>query len=466
MYRKILYFFVAVYIIFFSVFSVLRYRNMYANYFDLGIMHHVVYNTYKALQTGDITRFLEHTDPNGYAQVARSAVHNDVILAVFAPFYFIYPSPEVLLVAQTIALGLGAVALFGIGRHVFGAHKKGDLYSLIFAVSYLLYSPLQFANRFDFHAVALSTSFLLFMYLYWLEKKYRWSLLFLGLSLFTKEQVGLTTAMFGGWILLANLKLKRRKELRFGLLVSSISIAWVLFSFFVMIPFFRGDSHFATSRYENIDVTSTIFRKSTWDYLWNLFAPVGFLSILSPIVLIALPEFAVNLLSQEANMRSIVFHYTSVITPFIFISAIYGMKTVTLRLRSGQAVYGIPVAILIATLYFSVTASPLPYSQQRDLYVFSPQKNAKDAREWEYRLRDDSIPVAATGNVGTFLSSRRKFYYFSQYYDRANYVIIRPSEVFTYWDKATLIPIYQKLVTDPRFVLIDKRPNFEVYKKI
>ena len=142
------------------------------------------------------------------------------------------------------------------------------------------------------------------------------------------------------------------------------------------------------------------------------------------------------------------------------------MKTVTLRLRSGQAVYGIPVAILIATLYFSVTASPLPYSQQRDLYVFSPQKNAKDAREWEYRLRDDSIPVAATGNVGTFLSSRRKFYYFSQYYDRANYVIIRPSEVFTYWDKATLVPIYQKLMTDPRFVLIDKRPNFEVYKKI
>ena len=36
----------------------------------------------------------------------------------------------------------------------------------------------------------------------------------------------------------------------------------------------------------------------------------------------------------------------------------------------------------------------------------------------------------------------------------------------TYWDKATLVPIYQKLVTDPRFVLIDKRENFEVYKKI
>ncbi len=111
--KKILWFFISVYIIFFSTFSVLRYRNMYANYFDLGIMHHVVYNSYKALQTGDFGRFLEHTDPTGPTQLIRSAVHNDIILALFAPLYFLYPSPEVLLVTQSVVLGLGALAVYG-----------------------------------------------------------------------------------------------------------------------------------------------------------------------------------------------------------------------------------------------------------------------------------------------------------------------------------------------------------------
>ena len=81
-------------------------------------------------------------------------------------------------------------------------------------------------------------------------------------------------------------------------------------------------------------------------------------------------------------------------------------------------------------------------------------------------LKDDSIPVSATGNVGTFLSSRRKFYYFSKYYGLADYVIIRPNEIYHYYDKDKLIPVYEQLVRDPRYVLIDKRENFEVYKRI
>lgn len=479
MYRKILWFFIAVYITFFSVFSIVRYRNMYANYFDLGIMHHVVYNSYKALQTGDWSRFLEHTDPIGPTQLVRSAVHNDIILGLFSPLYFLYQSPEVLLLIQSVALGLGALAVYGIGLHVL----KKEFPSLIFAICYLLYVPLQYTNRFDFHSVVLSTSFLLFTFYYWLRKKYRWSFLFLLLSLSTKEQVGLTTAMMGGYMLVSPVMpnlirhpgkiLKRVQDdkgnLIFSLMVIAVSIFWVVLSFFVIIPYFRGAEHFATERYQNINVIQTLFRQSTWDYIWNLFAPLGFLSLLSPAILIALPEFAINLLSQDANMRNIVFHYTAVITPFVFISGIYGFRTITnyaLRIRREYLILYTSYFILAITLYFSFTKSPLPYSQQKDMYVFKSQKNAKDAREWQYRLRDDSVSVSATGNVGTFLSSRRKFYYFSKYYDLADYVIIRPNEIYHYQDKDRLIPVYEQLVRDPRYVVVDKRENFEVYKKL
>lgn len=468
--KKLLYFFIAVYITFFSIFSIARYRNMYANYFDLGIMHHVVYNSYKALQTGEWARFLEHTDPNGSLQVARSAVHNDIILGLFSPLYFLYQSPEVLLLIQAFVLGLGALAVYGIGLHVL----KKPLYSLIFAISYLFYVPLQYTNRFDFHAVTLSTSFLLFMFYFWLLKKYKWSFLFLLLSLATKEQVGLTTAVFGMYAFLRSFQLsdishqiqkhKKNKEFLFSFGIIIVSLVWVALSFFVIIPYFRGSEHFATERYGNINLLQTIFRQSTLDYFWNLFAPLGFLSLLSPAILIALPEFAVNLLSQDPNMRSIVFHYTAVITPFVFISAIYGLKKVTgYRLQVTSLFIGL---VVVGTLWFSFTKSPLPYSKDKDMFVFSYKKNADDARYWAAKLKDDSISVSATGNVGTFLSSRRKFYYFSKYYDLADYVIIRPSEVYGYQDKDKLIPVYEQFVRDPRYVLVDKRENFEVYKKL
>lgn len=470
--KKILYCFVALYITFFSVFSVVRYRNMYANYFDLGIMHHVVYNSYQAIRTGEWSRFLEHTDPNGSQQVIRSAVHNDIILGLFAPLYFLSPSPEVLLIAQSIALGLGAIVVFGIAEHLLSKRRHHRLFAFVFAITYLFYPPLQLMNRFDFHAVALATPFLLFMIHFWLCKRYRLSILFLVLSLITKEQVGLTTAVFGGWIVVQQalrhrLRLQKfvpTKESRFGMTVIVLSVFWVLFSFTVMIPFFRGGGHFALSRYENIDLLATLFRQSTIDYVWNIFGPVGFLSLLSPTILIAVPEFSVNLLSQDSNMRSIVFHYTAVLIPFVYLAALSG--SVFLARIIPAATRWIVVGLLGCTVWFSVTMSPLPYSQQRDLYVFNPQQNAHDAREWAYRLRDDSISVSATGNVGTFLSSRRRFYYFSQHYPLADYVIIRPNEVFSYHDKETLIPVYQRLIRDPRYVLVDRRENFEVYKKL
>jgi len=442
---------------------------MYANYFDLGIMHHVVYNSYKALQTGEWSRFLEHTDPIGSQQIARSAVHNDIILGLFSPLYFLYRSPEVLLLIQAVALGLGALAIYGIGLHVL----KKPMHSLVFATCYLLYVPMQYTNRFDFHSVALATPLLLFMFYFWLEKKYRWSALFLVLSLVTKEQVGLTTAGMGIYFLLTNYGLRitdlnpnklQSKKYRYPIFVILFSAAWVALSFFVIIPYFRGAEHFASERYQNINVIKTLFRPSTFDYFWNLFAPLGFLSLLSPAILIALPEFAVNLLSQDANMRNIVFHYTAVITPFVFVSAIYGLKNVTgCKLQVASWFAGL---VIVGTLWFSFTQSPLPYSLQKDVYVYNYQKNADDAKYWAARLKDESIPVSATGNVGTFLSSRRKFYYFSKHYELADYVIIRPNEVYRYHDKDTLIPVYEQLVRDPRYILIDQRENFEVYKRL
>lgn len=104
----ILWFFIVVYIAYFSYFTILRLRTLYASYFDLGIMHQTVFNTYKAIAEKDISKILELTNPFNSLQIKRMAIHNDFLLALLSPFYFIYAGPQTLLVIQTIVLALGA----------------------------------------------------------------------------------------------------------------------------------------------------------------------------------------------------------------------------------------------------------------------------------------------------------------------------------------------------------------------
>src|SRR3990167_5113324 len=197
-YQILLWTSILAYIFFFSYFSILRYKTLYASYYDLGIMHQTVHNTYSSIKTGDWSRFLELTNPMGADQIKRMAIHNDILLALLSVFYFIYSGPEMLLIIQSIVIALGALAIYKISLNVF----KINLLSLIFSISYLFYFPLQRANIFDFHAVTLATTFLLFMFCFWLVNKYFLSFIFFILGIFTKEQVALTTLFFGLYILL------------------------------------------------------------------------------------------------------------------------------------------------------------------------------------------------------------------------------------------------------------------------
>ncbi|OGK17537.1 hypothetical protein A2774_00930 [Candidatus Roizmanbacteria bacterium RIFCSPHIGHO2_01_FULL_39_12c] len=487
---------ILVYVVYFSIFTVLRMRNtLYASYYDLGIMHQTVYSTYKALQTGDYGRFLELTNPTGIAQIKRMAIHNDLLLALIAPFYFIHSGPETLLVIQSFILGLGALAVFKISQYILQKLQYANVLSLGFAFSYLLYPPLQLSNIYDFHAVTLATVFLLFMFYFWLVRRYWLSLGFLLLSLLSKEQVGLVTLIFGIYLYASMLrstvaKNKQKKNIVFASVIIVLSVVWFILSVFYLIPIFRGGQHFAVARYTEFgdspieiiigiltnpySIAKIIFSKATWDYLVKLLAPVGFLPLLSPAqLLLALPEFAVNLLSKNPNMRNIIYHYTAVITPFVFISAIYGgrklielksqiSKSKTEKRKSSMVL----TYLLIFALYSAYIYGPLPFAKNKNTRpLFYKQSEINDLALWERTLKDENLKISTTGQLSPFFTSRRYFYTFSPRYYLADYVLLRLNEVFEYPEKDELIPVYQRLRNDQNFELIYKRENFEVYKK-
>lgn len=482
---------ICLYILYFSLLTVYRHQNLHSSYYDLGIMHQTVYNSYKAVSTGDFSRFLEITNPHGGGeQVKRMAIHNDLLLAFFVPFYFIHSGPETLLILQTIILALGALAVFNIAKHVLRENIHRDYLAFAFSIAYLLYPPMQRSNIFDFHAVVIATSTLLWMYYFWITKKYTLSFLFFIISLFTKENIGLTTMLFGMFILfekyigtfnnvflILQKKVRRPKivkdiDTKFAFLIVLTSIIWFVLSFAVIIPLARGGGHFATERYSNltenpITLFTNIFNIDTFRYLWFLLGPLLFLSFISPLHLfIVSPEFAINLLSSEWNMRNIVFHYTAVIQPFVFISAIHGIDKVKNSKFKIQNYKTLGTLILLSSFLFSFFKAPLPYSLEKDMGAWKARGNKEDVMYWLNILKDENIKVSATGHEGAHFSSRRYFYNFSEDYRLADYVVINIDEAMNGFQKDMMKPAYDKLQRDPNYMRVYNKNGLEVYKKL
>lgn len=494
--------FVVAYSIYFSLLTIKRAEKLYAHYFDLGIMHQTVYNTYKAIQTVDPSRILELTDPhNTTEQVKRMAIHNDIFLALLAPFYFIHAGFETILVIQTVVLAIGAVFVFLIARKVLKEVPYAQWLALIFSVSYLLYPPMQKANKFDFHSVTLATTFLLAMFYYLLDKKYTKSFIFFILSLLTKEQVGMTTGFFGLYILYEQYKhhriqlsssnllkskewivkeVKKHISTRFAVLVMIISLVWIVLSMFLIIPLSRGEEHFASGYYNHIKerplkIITYPFRPANIEYAVELFGPVGFLPVASPIqLLVALPEFGINLLSSNSNMRNTYFHYDSVLTPFIFISSIYGVlfiytyiskhnKKIPRKLLSMV----IGLYVLSTAVLFAYKQGPLPYAKQADLYPWHEPKSAYyDVIAWSNILDDDQIKVSTTGKISPHFTSRQYFYDFSWKYKEADYVVIEEHDAQFGYLKSQSIPAYKDLQNDKNYIKIYDMNGIEVYRKV
>lgn len=470
------------YIVYFSYFSILRYHTLYSHYFDLGIMNQTVYNTFMAIKTGDYSRFLEFTNPHGFDQVKRMSVHNDMFLALLAPFYFIYSGPETLLILQSIVSALGAIALFLIGKKVFSGMHNARVVALFISSAYLFYPPLQGANQFDFHAVVFATPLLLFMFYFFLKKKYWISGILAFLAILTKEQVGLTVAFFGMYVLLVSSQQSadnsKKSRYMFATSLILIGVGWFILSMTVIIPYFRKGVHFALSYFGDFGdspagifaglirnpqmVLQYIFRTDTYEYLYSTLGPLSFLSFFSPLhLLIAAPEFGINLISKNGSMRSIYYHYTAVITPFIFISVIYGLRHVK------NYAWFFVALLSVSTIYFSVTMSPLPYSVRGEIEPFtSPKGEMTDVILWQKKLKDDQIKVMATGSIAPYFSSRRYFYYYSERYDLADYIVLSVDEAYNSYGITNGEDIYLKIQTDKRFVSIYDSGSFEVYRKL
>ncbi|MBD0349496.1 MAG: DUF2079 domain-containing protein, partial [Thermoleophilia bacterium] len=138
----------------FAALSALRHRAFETGRFDLGNMVQAVWST-------------AHGDPLAVTnlageQTSRLASHFDPLLAAFAPLWWLWPRPELLLTAQALAVALGALPVFWLAHK----HLGSELAAAGFALAYLLYPPLEWATLSEFHPVTVSCPLLLFAFWY------------------------------------------------------------------------------------------------------------------------------------------------------------------------------------------------------------------------------------------------------------------------------------------------------------
>jgi uncharacterized membrane protein len=390
----------------FAALSSLRHLSFDTGRFDLGNMVQAVWSTAHGHP-------LRVTNLRG-EQVSRLAAHFDPILAALAPLWWVWPSPHMLLAVQAILTALGALPVFWLARK----HLDSDYAGVGFALAYLVYPATQWLTLNEFHPVALACPFLLFAFWYLDEDRLVAFALFAGLAMLTKEEIPLVVAGMGIWYALG-----RRRPLAGGAIaIAGLVVAVV--AVHVVVPHFHGSGSHFYGRYNAVGgsaagivrtaftdpgkLLSTAFDHRGAHYLLHLVLPLAGLSLLAPLVLIAaVPELALNLLSSAETQSSIHYHYTAAEIAILVPAAILGAK------RLGSSARFAPVVAVAAAVVGNYVLGPLPawrWVPGGQTLKTTAQHVSEHDRIAERALRviPRDASVAATNSLGAHLSERRR----------------------------------------------------------
>jgi len=413
---RVVYAGVAAYAVLFVFAAVLHYSVYETARPDLGNMVQAIWSTLHG-------HLLEATTPSG-RQVSRLGFHVDPLLLLLAPLFWIWSNPVLLPVIQALAVASGALPVFWLARKHLDSPRAGAH----FAFAYLLYPATQFSAftaTSSFHSVAIAVPLVLYA-IWFLDEDRLVAFSAVALLAFTtKEEIPLAVGCLGIWY-----AVRKGRHLA-GIGIFTAGLAATLFDFLWVIPHFSttGVDPFA-HRYAAVggtpqgmahklfsDPAAFVHAVATGHkgfYLAFLLVPFLGLSLLEPLLLLgAVPDLAINLLSSQPDQTSIPFHWTAGIVPFVVAASIFGAARFKGRGRS------LSLWVLAATAAVAIY-SPLYTLKGGVEALGSPEAAAK---AHALGLIPEGAPVSATNALGGHLSARRYFATFP-YVGRSTWIIV------------------------------------------
>ena len=350
--------------------------------------------------------------------------HLSPIMYGFVPAYWIAPGPVVLLIAQSIALGLGGVAVFGLARARLGDERPAAAFALL----YLVNPSVHGINVRDFHAAALAIPLLLAAL--WAVEAGRPGLALLPavLTLLCREDAALPVIGLGAWMALA-----KRRWLA-GTVTAAAALGVLVADVRWIIPAYRSEPYSHLGRYAHpggsltaiatnvighpLRTLGTLLAGDRAVYLALMLAPLALLPLLSGWDLVgALPALARNLLSADPMLYDHRAQYQAFVLPFLILAAIAGYARLERR-RPGHW----PVAVLVVAMVASLT---LASRTANNLAVarFWPTPDQRAAYR-VLRLVPPAAAVSAQDPYVPHLSLRPLIFVFPVGIEKSDYVLV------------------------------------------
>lgn len=411
--------------------GVFRYLTFSAPNFDFGIFCNMFYNmkeTGLPFVTCERDELLSHF-----------AVHLSPIYYLILPFYFVFPSPVTLQVAQSLILAAGVLPVALLGKEL-GLSPKTRMASVIL---YAFYPLLSTGTFYDLHENCFLPFFLL-MTFYCFEKK-QWIPMYVSAIcvLAVKEDAAVYLVVFALYLLLS-----RRKPLH-GLLLLALSVGYFFLAVYLINTYGTGvmtDSRYGNLIYDAKDGFWGIVKTAlvnpgyllvqsiknrdglTLDkvfYLIELFFPLGLLPFCTnkPSRWLLLTPVLLNVLTTYPYQYQNGFQYHFGITAFLFYAMMLNLGDLALPTRRT-----VLAVALTACLCLYLCLVP----QRADHYVSDWRQNRARYERIEEIL--DTVPADASVITSSFLLphlANRATVYEVAYHDdevRADYVVLNASD--------------------------------------
>lgn len=270
--------------------------------------------------------------------------HFEPLLAILVPTYWIWPHPDVLLIDQTIMVSLSVIPVWLFAERRFGAARGLQrVTTSCFVTAYALSWEIQSLIGFDFHSLAFSVPIIAAGIERADAGRWRSATLWILLLLFVKEDLSLVVAAFGLFAIL-----KGRRYLGLALVVVGTATFGVLVD--LVIPALGtgiyvhwsygelGNNPSSALRFVLLHPFATLRTmvnpRDKLILLGTIFLPTGFLSLISPILVLAAPEILERILSNRPNLWTTHFQYSAPLAPIIALAVIDGTyKLVKWRYR-------------------------------------------------------------------------------------------------------------------------------------
>ena len=330
--------------------------------------------------------------------------HFHPLLVVFAPFYRLFPSPLTLLVGQAALTAVAGVPLVLWAHRVRGP-KASAWVGLSFGASWGLAEMIHF----DFHEVCLAVPLLAFALAAAGQQRWRAAALWGLPLLLVKEDLGLTLAVLGGYLVWRGPK-------RLGWALVAAGVLGSALEMLVILP--SVNSHGAFDYWNEISSGSTVatpgqhlsLLSTALHTFWPptkyltvlmLLAPTGFLALRSPLVLMLLPTLGWRFVSANHSYWGTADHYSAVLIPIVFAASIEAMDRdrALLRGRRLRRQCTLGLAVTVGTL----PLHPLVELVEPGTWTTPPHVRAA-ARI--LALVPDGATVATTNRLAPQLTSR------------------------------------------------------------